>query len=151
LPRHYAPRTPLECAVDGSHRAKELVQAGLRIGRLALSDSVGLELPGVTTVRMPAEPSAYAAQLYATLHALDDAGLDRLVADLPPDREEWLAIRDRLRRASTPGVCSGSPEGASVNSPGRQPRERHDQEQCPSPEGAAGTTPKWRTLPPLRG
>ena len=62
----------------------------------------GLDLPGVTTVRMPAEPSGYAAQFYATLHALDAAGLDRIVVDLPPDREEWLAIRDRLRRASAP-------------------------------------------------
>ncbi len=102
LPRHYAPRTPLECAVDGRDRAKALLEAGLRIGRLALSDGGGLVLPGVTTVRMPAEPSAYAAQLYATLHLLDDAGLDRIVVDLPPDREEWLAIRDRLRRASAP-------------------------------------------------
>ncbi|MBI1915167.1 MAG: threonylcarbamoyl-AMP synthase [Planctomycetes bacterium] len=102
LPRHYAPRTPLECAADGSARVKELREAGLRVGRLALSDGGEIELPGVTTVRMPAEPSAYAAQFYATLHVLDAAGLDRIVVDLPPDHEEWLAIRDRLRRASTP-------------------------------------------------
>ena len=46
------------------------------------------------------EPAAYAAQLYAALHTLDDLGIERIVVDLPPDTEEWLAVRDRLRRAA---------------------------------------------------
>jgi L-threonylcarbamoyladenylate synthase len=50
---------------------------------------------------MPANPGTYAARLYAVLHALDDAGVERILAELPPDTEEWLAVRDRLRRAST--------------------------------------------------
>jgi L-threonylcarbamoyladenylate synthase len=49
---------------------------------------------------MPECPAGYAAQLYAVLHQLDDAGLDRLVVSLPPDTEAWAAIRDRLRRAA---------------------------------------------------
>ncbi len=102
LPRHYAPRTPLECVADGARRAKELLEAGLRVGQLALAGSSGLERSGATTVVMPAEASAYAASLYATLHALDALGLDRIVVDLPPNGEEWLAVRDRLRRASAP-------------------------------------------------
>jgi L-threonylcarbamoyladenylate synthase len=102
LPRHYAPRTPLECAENGARRAKELLEAGLRVGRLALPGSSGLERSGATTVVMPAEASAYAASLYATLHALDALGLDRIVVDLPPNGDEWLAVRDRLRRASAP-------------------------------------------------
>ena len=32
---------------------------------------------------------------------LDALGLDRIIVDLPLDREEWLAVRDRLRRASS--------------------------------------------------
>jgi L-threonylcarbamoyladenylate synthase len=102
LPRHYAPRTPLECVADGDGRVIHLLEAGLRVGWLTLRDRRDQELPGVTMVRMPSEPLAYAAQLYATLHALDAADLDRIVVDLPPEGDEWLAVRDRLRRASTP-------------------------------------------------
>ena len=58
---------------------------------------------------MPADPAGYAAQLYAALHALDDAGVDRIVVDLPPDGDEWLAVRDRLRRAANPGPSGTMP------------------------------------------
>jgi L-threonylcarbamoyladenylate synthase len=51
-------------------------------------------------VALPADPEGYAAGLYAALHALDGAGLDRIVVASPPDAEEWLAVRDRLRRAA---------------------------------------------------
>jgi hypothetical protein len=31
---------------------------------------------------------------------LDDLGVERIIVDLPPDDEKWLAVRDRLRRGS---------------------------------------------------
>jgi L-threonylcarbamoyladenylate synthase len=49
---------------------------------------------------MPADAAGYAAHLYAALHTLDDAKVDRIIVDLPPDAEAWLAVRDRLRRAA---------------------------------------------------
>jgi L-threonylcarbamoyladenylate synthase len=49
---------------------------------------------------MPTESKAYAARLYAALHEMDRAGLERIVVTLPPPTDEWLAIHDRLRRAS---------------------------------------------------
>jgi L-threonylcarbamoyladenylate synthase len=49
---------------------------------------------------MPRDPVTYAAQLYARLHDLDAAGVEHIVVALPPDTEEWFAVRDRLRRAS---------------------------------------------------
>jgi L-threonylcarbamoyladenylate synthase len=99
LSRHYAPRTPLELAEDGGRgRVEELRRAGLRVGWLTFdpAESAG----GVTVIVMPRDAREYAARLYAALHALDAAGLDRLVAALPPDSPEWLAVRDRLRRAA---------------------------------------------------
>lgn len=99
LPRHYAPRAPMECVADGRGRAAELVTTGLRVGRLALQDA-GATLAGLSTITMPADPIAYAAELYSALHRLDDLGVERIVVDLPPDTEPWLAIRDRLRRGS---------------------------------------------------
>jgi L-threonylcarbamoyladenylate synthase len=101
LPRHYAPQTPLECTDEGFARVEELCRSGLRVGWLTFLPLQGLSLPGLVPMVLPAEPAGYAAQLYAVLHALDDAGVDRIVVALPPDMEEWRAVRDRLRRASS--------------------------------------------------
>ena len=49
---------------------------------------------------MPASPAAYARQLYRTLHAMDEAGVESLWIELPPDEEAWEGVRDRLRRAA---------------------------------------------------
>ncbi|HBI45510.1 MAG TPA: threonylcarbamoyl-AMP synthase [Planctomycetales bacterium] len=98
LPRHYAPRTPLECSEDGRMRVAELLCMGARIGWLTWNESAAVA--GLVVQRMPADPAGYAAHLYAALHALDDAGVDRIIVDLPPDAEAWLAVRDRLSRAS---------------------------------------------------
>lgn len=101
LSRHYAPRAPLECAPDtGWTRAEELCRVGLRVGWLTFARGPGPEHPNVVPVVMPSAPAAYAAQLYAVLHDLDDRGVERIVVALPPDGEDWLAVRDRLRRAS---------------------------------------------------
>jgi L-threonylcarbamoyladenylate synthase len=101
MPRHYAPRTPLECVSgSGAARVAELCGAGLRVGWLAFEDEVRSELPELRVMVLPREPATYAAGLYAALHAFDDMGLDRIVVTLPPATEEWLMIHDRLRRAS---------------------------------------------------
>ncbi len=103
MARHYAPRTPLECVAGGSReRIEALCRAGRCVGWLAFGDEERAELPGLQVIVMPTEPAAYAARLYAVLHMLDDAGLDRIIVTLPPDDEEWLMIHDRLRRAATP-------------------------------------------------
>jgi L-threonylcarbamoyladenylate synthase len=100
LPRHYAPRTPLECVEAGSERQlAELVRQGKRIGWVTFADP-GVAPSGAILRRLPGDPAGYAAQLYAVLHELDMADLDRILVALPPDTEQWLAIRDRLRRAS---------------------------------------------------
>ena len=98
MSRHYAPRTPLELANGGRTRVKELAGAGLRVAWLALDDEA---IVGVKCLRMPDLPAAYAAVVYAALHALDEEGFDRIVVALPPDSDAWLAVRDRLRRAAS--------------------------------------------------
>jgi L-threonylcarbamoyladenylate synthase len=103
LSRHYAPRTPLECVPDGRERVVELVRQGRRVGWLTHQEGELAEMSGVLLVRMPAEPAGYAAVLYDTLHRLDAAGLDRIVVTSPPEEEDWLGVRDRLRRAAEPG------------------------------------------------
>jgi L-threonylcarbamoyladenylate synthase len=77
------------------------LQAGKKVGWLTLQDHPKQSHARLVRVVMPADPAGYAARLYASLHDLDDAGVDRIVVAMPPDHEEWLAIRDRLRRAAT--------------------------------------------------
>jgi L-threonylcarbamoyladenylate synthase len=101
LPRHYAPHAPLETVdIGGEARVTELARQGTRAGWLKLGGSVSETPAGVTVIVMPTEPAAYASQLYAALHELDDAQVQRIIVELPPEGEEWLTVRDRLRRAS---------------------------------------------------
>lgn len=102
--RHYAPSTPLELTDDPCGRVATLLAGGSRVGWLAIEtdDPRVRELAtsrDLVIVPMPADPQAYAARLYATLHALDQRPIDRIVVDCPPDLEAWQAIRDRLVRA----------------------------------------------------
>lgn len=96
--RHYAPRTALEVASHSRRRVEELRQQGLRIGWLTHLDTG--DGPGDLGILLPADPVSYSAQLYAALHRLDDAGLDRIVVERPPAGDDWLAVHDRLRRAA---------------------------------------------------
>jgi L-threonylcarbamoyladenylate synthase len=81
-PRHYRPRTPLYLANPGDPgRAGR--GAWLRLGH-----------------EMPADPHAYAALLYDTLHRLDRQGFDWIAVEPPPDTPEWAGVRDRLARAA---------------------------------------------------
>jgi hypothetical protein len=36
------------------------------------------------------------------LHQLDDGRADRIVVTIPPEGDDWLGVRDRLRRAAAP-------------------------------------------------
>jgi L-threonylcarbamoyladenylate synthase len=101
LSRHYAPRTPLELAADdGRARIDELRRQGKRVGWLTLEPAFMPNEEDVVALQLPCEPVTYGAGLYAALHALDDAGVDRIVVAAPPATDAWLAIHDRLRRAA---------------------------------------------------
>lgn len=49
---------------------------------------------------LPDDPTGYAADLYAALHRLDDRGMSTVAVLAPPRHEDWMAVRDRLHRAS---------------------------------------------------
>ncbi len=103
LARHYAPRATLERVQgSGASRVAELVKEGMRVGWLRFGGPSDDKLPRGIIVVMPTEPKGYAARLYDVLHELDDQGVDRIIVELPPHTEDWLAVHDRLRRASTP-------------------------------------------------
>ena len=100
--RHYAPGAVLECReADAPERIQALCEEGARVGWLAFS-APERGFDNVTLIVMPAEPTQYAAELYAALHQLDDAGVEKIIVSMPPETDEWLAVRDRLMRASRP-------------------------------------------------
>ncbi|HEX4147981.1 MAG TPA: L-threonylcarbamoyladenylate synthase [Pirellulales bacterium] len=101
LARHYAPTVPVECVTDdGWQRASELAAAGERVGWLAWG--LPRQSPPTETmlIWLPNNVEQYSARLYAALHAFEAAAVQRIVAALPPDEPAWLAVRDRLARAS---------------------------------------------------
>lgn len=102
LPRHYAPRTPLECVERGdTERIASLLAEGYRVGWVTFTAVAQVESSAVLVRVLPSDPAGYAAQLYAVLHELDAEGLDRIVVTVPPDNDDWLAVRDRLHRAQS--------------------------------------------------
>ncbi|GAB1642779.1 L-threonylcarbamoyladenylate synthase [Krasilnikovia sp. MM14-A1259] len=90
--RHYAPRARLILAED-----PDAVPRGGLAGPVAVLTYEGRG-PGDEV--LSADPGEYAADLYAALHRLDDAQAGTILVQAPPDTEDWLAIRDRLQRAS---------------------------------------------------
>lgn len=109
LARHYAPAADIEIEHGNSDdRVGALVVAGLRVGWITMNgglqafgrSDVQAPADGAIVIDLPGEPAGYSAGLYAVLHAMDDAGVDRIVIQAPPDTPEWLAVWDRLRRAS---------------------------------------------------
>jgi L-threonylcarbamoyladenylate synthase len=101
--RHYAPRAHLECYSDeaeASARARQLRKSGGRVRWLRHVTPSHL-VEGLEQVEMPYNPLEYAARLYGALHDADRSGAEYVIAELPPETEEWLAVRDRLRRAAT--------------------------------------------------
>lgn len=88
--RHYSPRTRL-ILVTGRE------QLPGREGAYLWRKSSGIT---ARSIRMPADPRAYAAKLYRVLHELDQENWPWIAVELPPDTHAWHAILDRLRRAA---------------------------------------------------
>jgi L-threonylcarbamoyladenylate synthase len=53
-------------------------------------------------IAMPSDPAEYARRIYGALRELDALNLPAIYVEMPPDRPEWGAVRDRLTRASRP-------------------------------------------------
>jgi len=93
--RHYAPRARLELVDPGTG----LSSPGGRSAYVALGTLPPLP-DSIRGILLPLDAEAVGARLFALLHELDDAGFERVVMERPPEGEAWLAIRDRLQRAS---------------------------------------------------
>jgi L-threonylcarbamoyladenylate synthase len=101
LAAHYAPRTPSSLVARDALRA-ELAQFAERDERVAVLAHGATAPDGFDGVWIdaPAEPADYAHALYANLRALDAADADVMLIEEVPDDPDWLAVRDRLGRAT---------------------------------------------------
>jgi L-threonylcarbamoyladenylate synthase len=88
--KHYSPRTRL-ILVRGASELPD--RTGAYVWRVALG-------PAARAVRMPLDAEPYAAQLYRVLHQLDAENWPWIAVEMPPDAQDWAAIRDRLQRAA---------------------------------------------------
>lgn len=100
--RHYAPKAAAyrfeagQRALVAKWRAEHRGQSW---AVLVVGDDA---LPGgqENVIAMPADPAGYAHRLYSTLRKLDQQQVQTIWIEMPPDRQEWTAVRDRLRRAT---------------------------------------------------
>ena len=97
LASHYAPRTPSRL-VD-SHTLLQIAAAHARLAVLARSVARPAGYAGAW-IAAPDDVTRYAHDLYANLRQLDAARADAIVIEAPPPGDAWLAVRDRLTRAT---------------------------------------------------
>jgi L-threonylcarbamoyladenylate synthase len=96
--RHYAPSTmAVRFDADQRHR----VPLGHGVGLICL-EPVPASGTGGRAVAMPHDPAEYARRFYAVLRDLDGRGSPAIWIEMPPDEPAWLAVRDRIRRATQP-------------------------------------------------
>jgi len=99
LASHYAPETPLRLAQGDQLPALAAVLSaeGKRVAVMALS---GFRSATGETVAMPSDPAGYGRDLYAVIRMLDGGQHDVILVERPPRERAWLAVNDRLQRAS---------------------------------------------------
>ncbi len=101
LASHYAPRTPASLVAPDVLRA-ELLQLDERdeiVAVLARTLTRPSDFAGVW-LQAPTAAAPYAHDLYANLRTLDAANADVILVETVPGGDEWLAVRDRLLRAT---------------------------------------------------
>lgn len=101
LEAHYAPLTPLRL-VSGERLLDFINAQRHRGGKCAVISANQPPQAGMPHAwrLMPADPVAYAHDLYAALRDMDHAGADLIVLEALPAEPEWAAVADRLRRAA---------------------------------------------------
>jgi L-threonylcarbamoyladenylate synthase len=101
LASHYAPKTPATLVAPGALHA-EIAQLGERDEVIAvLARTVARPADFVDMwIDAPRSAAAYAHDLYANLRALDTANADTILIEAVPNDDAWLAVLDRLTRAT---------------------------------------------------
>lgn len=106
---HYAPMTPTyrferqhaQRIADWCMKNPSKATIILRLGKTGSSDPIPAALSmNQRQVLMPATAPDYARQMYAALRHADRQNPAVIWLEMPADESQWLAVRDRLLRAS---------------------------------------------------
>ncbi|HYO10299.1 MAG TPA: L-threonylcarbamoyladenylate synthase [Tepidisphaeraceae bacterium] len=104
-PKHYAPRAAayrfdrqriaavLEFIVHQGGDPPAMIFIGNAPAQMHI-----IPLNGIAEIR--SDPADCARTLYAVLRRLDRANVKTILIELPPDEPQWLAVRDRILRAT---------------------------------------------------
>jgi L-threonylcarbamoyladenylate synthase len=101
LPVHYAPRAPTY-RFERSRRPELISHLGKPEAMVAIAPPENPPAGAGQVHWMPDDPAQYAQRLYAVLWELDQERPDGIYIEMPPQTPQWLAIRDRLMRATRP-------------------------------------------------
>jgi L-threonylcarbamoyladenylate synthase len=100
-PVHYAPTTPAFRFETSQRGLIHPETEGQPNGMVILSPLPEFKQYG-PIIAMPNDSAQYQQHLYAVLRELDDMDLRAIYVEVPPDRPEWAAVRDRIVRATRP-------------------------------------------------
>lgn len=104
LDSHYAPRTPaVLLPLPGA--ARDAALAALPRPYVSITFAGGPRAAGAgTVIELAAEGALYARDLYGALRLADEHGARVIAVERPPESDDtWLAVHDRLSRATRPG------------------------------------------------
>jgi L-threonylcarbamoyladenylate synthase len=95
---HYQPDTVLQC-ISTAQLHTMLAATSAHVAVLHYRPLPATRAD-IVSLPMPDNAADYANCLYRTLYQADKLAVDAIWCELPPQDEAWLAIHDRLRRAS---------------------------------------------------
>lgn len=93
---HYSPKTPVKL-FESRSALLAFAKTQQNCALLLINDA---DLTNHKTYYLSQDPMIAAENLYDILHQMDALNVSSLLVELPPNKEQWLAIRDRLQRAS---------------------------------------------------
>lgn len=100
---HYAPRTPAHLihSAELPFKIDELQNSSRSYAVLSFNVKPANLNADIYWLQTSQNPSEYAHDLYANLRLLDQLHKDALLIEAPPQQDSWLAVIDRLTRATS--------------------------------------------------
>ena len=105
LSSHYAPSTPAYRSDFTSiyrYVQAQTAQERARVGLLLRRPWPSHYPPVALAIQLADNPSGYGYKLYSSLRRLDSMGLQSILVEQAPEEATWLAVADRLQRATEP-------------------------------------------------
>lgn len=98
LLNHYQPNTKLLSV--SRERMMELCQNSNFSARSTFMVLGDIKDYRFNKYKMPTDAKSYGQILYAVLRMLDKAGLDEIFIETPPNNADWMAVNDRISKAT---------------------------------------------------